>query len=233
MKMIEQETMATLIKAMIFHSSEPYITSTQIAKYFGIRHDNLLTKIRDFDRFDELVSFLKIKERKRVVNGREYPYFELDADAYAFTCLSINGKKAEDFKWAILQALKSATIEAIRHKTMAETNRLNEDWSKNRLKSKDTRALFVDKVKEFCEYAQAQRGYKYDKCPYFIKLTSLVYKSLGLKPPRSHQPRRDIFTSQELEDIENLESRLIELIDDLMADEVEYHRAYKMIKAML
>ena len=95
-----------IIKAMIFYSGEPFATSTQISKYFGMPHNDLLKKIRAFHSFDELISLGKISHRIRHIKGREYPYYELDADAFSFICLSITGKQAEAFKWSFIEAFK-------------------------------------------------------------------------------------------------------------------------------
>ena len=59
----------SITKAMLFHYGEPFATSNQIAKYFGIPHNDLLKKIRAFDSFDELISLGKISQRKRINRG--------------------------------------------------------------------------------------------------------------------------------------------------------------------
>ena len=133
-------TIENITKAMLFHSGEPFATSTQIAKYFGVDHKNLLQKIREFHSFDELISQPKIQPRNRTIRGREYPYFELDADAFVFTCMSITGKKAEALKWAFIAAYKKATVEALTARITAEANKNNELWNETRTQGKIGRA---------------------------------------------------------------------------------------------
>ncbi len=83
-------TIENITKAMLFHSGEPFATSTQIAKYFGMNHRDLLRKIRMFHSFKELISLRKIAQRIRVIKGREYPYFELNSDAFVFISFVIS-----------------------------------------------------------------------------------------------------------------------------------------------
>ncbi|MDM5264563.1 Rha family transcriptional regulator [Sulfurovum sp. XTW-4] len=205
-----------IIKTMLFHHGEPYATSNQIAKYFDIRHDDLLRKIRLFHSFDELISLRKISERNRIVRGKEYPYFELDADAFSFTCLSITGKKAESFKWAFIQAFKQATSNAISARVAIETNKANTDWIAAREQGKSTRKLLQNKIKEFCLYAEKQRGRSYSSCPYYKLITNAIYSCLGIDISKKGATPRDIYSGNIVEAIEHAELKVIELLDDIM-----------------
>ncbi len=209
-------TIERITKAMLFHSGEPFATSTQIAKNFGIRHDDLLRKIRLFHSFEELISLRKITERKRTVRGKEYPYFELDADAFAFICLSITGKKAESFKWVFIEAFKKATLEAITAKVSISANQANQNWLEARQHGKDTRELLTQKIKEFCQYAEAQRGKQYKQCPYFKHVTDAIYAFIGVEAPKGGQAPRNVYSGAVVEDIESAEFEAIKLLDEVM-----------------
>ena len=225
MKMFELTTdqleIKNIVKAMVFHSNEPYATSTQIAKYFRIDHKNLLQKIRSFHSYDELISRLKIQPRNRTRRGKEYPYYELDADAFTFTCLSFTGKKAESFKWFFIQAFKVATAEALTARVSAEANLANENYFRLRQDGKKEHRSYTDVVKILCEYAEEQRGGSYGgKCPYYRLFQSLVYKSIGIKISKSHKPSKDSLSPEALEQIENaekfLENKILGYIDFMM-----------------
>lgn len=205
-----------ITKALLFHHGEPYATSSQIAKYFDIRHDDLLRKIRSFYRFDELISLRKISERNRTARGRKYPYFELDADAFTFTCLSITGKKAEIFKWAFIQAFKQATSNAISARIAIETNRANEAWIEARDHGKYSRKLLTDKIKEFCKYAEEQRGKPYKMCPYYKHVTDAIYAYIRVSIPKEGQSPRDVYSGNIVESIEAAELLVIELLNKVM-----------------
>lgn len=224
-------TIENITKSMIFHSGEPFATSTQIAKYFGISHKNLLQKIRSFHSYDELISRLKIQPRDRMVRGKVYPYFELDADAFTFTCLSFTGKKAEAFKWSFIQAFKIATAEAITAKAKAEANLSNETYFALRQENKKLHHSFTDTVKTFCEYAEEQRGFSYGgKCPYYRLFQSLAYKSLGIKISRSHKPSKDSLSLETLEKIESTERFLANKIMGYIDFMMPYRDIYSFCK---
>jgi len=222
-------------KAMLFHSGEPFATSAQIAKYFGIRHDNLISKIRTFHSFNDLIKSLKIKELKRMYRGNEYPYYELDADAFSFICLSITGKKAEAFKWVFIEAFKRATTEAISARVTIQANRTNEAWIEARDHGKNTRKLLTDKIKEFCQYAEQQRGKPYNMCPYYKHVTDAIYAYIGVSIPKAGQSPRDVYSGDIVEAIEYAELEVIELLDEIMTSkgtrkDIKHHIASRLKK---
>lgn len=215
--LLDTLTIEKITKAMLFHQGEPYATSLQIAKHFDIRHDDLLRKIRSFHSFDELIKFRKITELKRHYRGQEFPYFELDADAFSFTCLSITGKKAEAFKWIFIEAFKKATIEAISAKVAIQCNKANEAWIEARHDGKDTRKSLSDKIKDFCNYAEEQRGESYGKnCPYFKIITDAIYNYLGIESPKGGKAPRDTLSGDKIESIERAEAVVIDLLDEII-----------------
>ena len=227
-------TIEQITKAMIFHSGEPFATSTQIAKYFGIRHDNLIQKIREFYSFDELVKSLKIKELKRTYRGQEYPYFELDADAFVFTCMSFTGEKAEAFKWVFIKAFKLMGVEALKAKITAEVNKANIEWSEARTQGKIAHRGFTDAIKEFCQYAEGQRGKPYPTnkpCPYFIHFQKLAYQKAGTNFNKGLLPKRDTLSGSELELVEVIESNIAVRVLELVDSGLHYKKIFKQVKA--
>jgi phage regulator Rha-like protein len=211
-------TIEKITKAMLFHQGEPFATSLQIAKHFSIPHNDLLKKIRAFHSFDELIKVGKISRLKRHYRGQEFPYFELDADAFSFTCLSITSKKAEAFKWAFIQAFKQATTEAISARVAIECNKANEAWIEARCDGKDTRKSLSDKIKEFCSYAEEQRGESYGKnCPYFKIITDAIYNHLNIEAPKGGKAPRDTLSGDRVEAIQRAEAVVIDLLDEVMA----------------
>lgn len=209
-------TIEHITKAMLFHQGEPFATSTQIAKHFGKPHDDLLKKIRAFRSFDNLISLGKISERNRTIKGREYVYYELDADAFAFTCMTIPGEKAEAFKWAFIEAYKKATTEAIAARACIKANDANKAWLEAREHGKDTRKALVDKIKEFCKYAEEQRGKPYDHCPYYNLITDAIYEYLDIEVPKGTNTPRDVYSGDIVEIIESTEIETINILKDIM-----------------
>ena len=226
---IDTPTIDHITKAMLFHSGEPFATSTQISKYFGINHKDLLRKIREFHSFEAMIGGGKLRSQIRVVKGREYPYFELDADAFTFICMSVTGKKAEEFKWGFIQAYKLATTEAISVRVASQTNRLNQEWIEAREHGKDTRKLLQDKIKEFCKYAEIQRGKPYKVCPYYKHITDAIYAYIRIDTPKCGKALRDVYSGDIVEAIEAAELKVIELLDEV----VESNGSRKGIKTLI
>lgn len=219
MQIIAQEhiSIEKITKSMLYHHGEPFATSTQIAKYFGIKHKNVLQKIKSFHSFNELVSRLKIQPRKRTIRGKEYPYFELDADAFAFSCLSITGKKAEAFKWVFIEAFKKSTLDATTAKVSISANKANNKWIAAREHGKDTRKLLTDKIREFCIYAENQRGTTYGGfCPYYKIVTDAIDSFVGVDSAKSGKTPRDVYSGERVEAIEIAELKVIELLEEVM-----------------
>lgn len=233
-------TIEQITKAMIFHSSEPFATSTQIAKYFGIRHDNLLQKIRAFDSYVELNKSLKIKELKRTYRGQEYPYLELDADAFAFTCLSITGKKAEAFKWVFIKAFKLMAVEALTAKIKAEVHKADQLWNEVRTHGKIVHRGYTDAIKEFCAYAEEQRGnpYSIDKngnatnklCPYYIHFQKVAYQKADINFRKGILPKRNSLGDTELERLEVIESDIAKMVLELIDSGLHYKKIFQAVK---
>lgn len=211
-------TIEKITKGMMFHGGEPYATSLDIAKHFGIEHNDLLKKIRAFHSFDSLILLGKISQRKRFSRGREYPFFELDADAFVFTCLSITGKKAETLKWAFIQAFKQAARSAISAIIAIQCNKANDLWIEARNNGKSTRKMLSEKIKEFCMYAEQQRGRPYGKdCPYFKIITDAIYDHLGIETQIGGKAPRDTLAGDRLEAIQNSETLVINFLKEIIA----------------
>ncbi len=233
-------TIEHITKAMLFHNREPFATSNQIARYFGVRHDNLLSKIRSFHSFDKLVKSLKIKELKRTYRGQKYPYFELDGDAFVFTCMSITGKNAESFKWAFIAAYKKATTEALTARITAEANSANKVWLEARTQGKMAHGNYTDAIKTFCLYAEEQRGKPYgiDKdgypvkkpCPYYIHFQRVAYQKSGVEVNKGHLPKRDSLSGAELERVEDAEYAIAEMVVKMMNAGYAYKKIFKIAR---
>ena len=231
MKIISEEhiSIEKIIKSMLYYHGEPFARSNQIAKYFGKPHNDLLKKIRSFHSYEELKRLGKISHRIRTIKGREYPYFELDADAFAFICLSITGKKAEAFKWVFIEAFKKTTLESITAKVSISANKANEKWLEARDCGKDTRKLLTDKIKEFCQYAEDQRGESYNNCPYYKLITDAIYSFIGVSAPKAGQNKRDVYSGDIVEAIETAELEVIEFLGEI----IEANGSRKGIKPLI
>lgn len=219
---------------MLFHANLPYAKSITIAKYFGMRHDNLIRKIEEFYSFDEMIGSSKLRSQTYIKIGKKYKYYELDADAFAFVCLSLTGEKAEKFKWGFIEAFKISTREALKNKIRAEIHLEDEEFMQIRNEGKVVRYDLTEAVKMMCDDAESTRGEKYKRvCPYYRHFTDLVYKYLGLEKPSGNVHRRDVFSKSQLKAIEELEVEVAEAIIVMLNDFEEYHEIYRYIKQEL
>ena len=228
----------------LVRSETVYLNATKLALQFGKTKQRLneffnsktfleyekavfkVTKNRDF-KTDE-------KGLKFSIKGK-YGGTYLHSDLVIVFLRWLNVEFAVMCDMFIKQQIQQAHAEKIEAHAIAKANKLNEEWIKARAEAVTTRNELTDAIKAFCEYAQIQRGevYKKGKCPYYIKLTTLVYKSLGIKKPKGTQTPRDVFAGATVEKIEYLEDMLINLLNSHIQQETEYHEAFKSIKELI
>lgn len=119
--------------------------------------------------------------------------------------------------------------EKISTKVAIQTNKANQEWSEVRNHGKYTRKAFTDKVKEFCKYAELQRGKPYSICPYYKLITDAIYTYLGVSISKVGQSPRDIYSGAVVEAIEAAELEVIKLIEEIM----ELNGSRKGIKPLI
>ena len=221
-----------------------YINATKLALQFGKDR-------RQLEKFFKTQSFLEYE--KALFKVIQKGDFKTDERALRF---SIKGKYGGTYlhsdlvivflRWLnvefavkcdmfIRETIQKISDEKLIANTTAEANKLNDEWLEAREKATKARNRLTDTIKLFCEYASANRAepYKENKCPYYIKLTNLVYKSLGIEKPKGAKSARDVFSGAVVEKINHLEGMLIKLIESNIQQETEYHEAYKSIKELI
>ncbi len=217
---------------MLWHQREPFAKSTDIAKYFGMRHDNLVRKIEDFYSFDEIIGSSKLRSQTRINRGKEYKVYEMDADVFAFICLSMTGEKAEKFKWAFIEAFKISTRKALENGLRVQLNKELEPFILMREDGKKVRLDFTNTMKRLCEYAEEARGSSYVKsCPFYPIYTKLIYKSLGLALPTAGAYNIRDLSVETVKAVEEREVEVAEAVNEMIDNCTEYHEIYKWIKA--
>ncbi len=100
-----------------------------------------------------------------------------------------------------------------------EANKSNLEWIEAREHGKNTRKLLQDKIKEFCQYAEHQRGRPYKQCPYYKHMTDAVYNFIGVEAPKGGKSPRDIYSGDIVEAIETTELEVIKMLDEVMDSE--------------
>ena len=221
-----------------------YINATKLALQFGKDKYQLRDyfKSNSFLEYEKAISkvgknhHFKTDERalRFSIKGR-YGGTYLHSDLVIVFLRWLNVEFAVKCDMFIKQKLQEVHNDKIISESTAEANKANDEWLLMRVESVDTRNNLTEAIKDFCEYASVNRfkPYKDNKCPYYIKLTNLVYKSLGLKKPKGAKSARDVFSGAVMEKIEYLEDMLINLLRDFIAQDREYHEAFKNIKELI
>ncbi len=218
-----------------------YVNATHLAKQFGkdrrqlekffktqnfLEYEKALFKVIQKGDFKTNEKGLKFSKKGRY--GGTY----LHSDIVIFFLRWLNVEFAVKCDMYIRQKLQEVHNDKLVADATAKANKANEVWLLMRAEAVETRNNLTDAIKEFCEYAEEQRAetYKANQCPYYIKLTNLVYKSLGLKKPKGAKVARDIFSGAIVAKVEYIEEMLINLLRDAIAYGAEYHEAFKSIK---
>ena len=230
--------------ARLFSDEVVYINATKLALQFGknrqklndffntkgyLEYENAISKVleKQYFKTDD-------KPLKYSIKGK-YGGTYLHSDLVIVFLRWLNVEFAIKCDMYIKQKIQEAHNEKIILKATQEANRANNEWVKAREHSIHIRKALSRTIKSFCEYAQLQRGeaYKNDKCPYYIRLTSLIYKALNLKQPKRGYTIRDIYNGAVVEKIEYLENILINLLEQHIETKTEYHKAFKSIKEII
>jgi hypothetical protein len=224
-----------------------YINATELAKQFGKdrRRLNDFLKSKTFLEYENAIFKVLENSHFKVRKNRTLELVKIEKGKYGGTYLHsdlvivflrwLNVDFAVKCDMYIKQQIQQIHNEKITANATAKANRANSEWIKTRETSTQTRNTLTDAIKTFCEYAELQRETKYknNKCPYYIKLTSLVYKALNIKKPKGTYILRDVFSGAIVEKIEYLEDMLTNLLKSHIEQETEYHEAFKNIKDMI
>ena len=223
---------AEIASKMLWHNREPFAKSTDIAKYFGMNHKDLLRKIEGFYSFDEMLSGVKLRHLERTVRGGTQRFYEMDADAFAFICLSMTGEKAEKFKWVFIEAFKISTRDALKNKLRVELNKEIEPFMLMRESGKKVRLDFTNTMKRLCEYAEEARGSSYgSRCPFYPMYTKLIYKTLNITVPTAGKYNVRDLSAETVKLVEERETEVADAINEMIENAEDYHEIYQWIKA--
>jgi len=221
-----------------------YLNATKLALQFGKNKQRLneFFNSKSFLEYEKAVfKVTKNRDFKTEEKGLKFSIKGKYGGTYLHSDLVIVFLRWLDVEFAVMcdmyikEQIQQAHAQKIEAHAIAKANQANEEWLKARAEAIATRNELTDATKAFCEYAQQQRGeaYKKGKCPYYIKLTALVYKALNIKKPKGTKTPRDIYSGAVVEKIEYLEVMLINLLYSHIQQGTEYHEAYKNIKELV
>lgn len=218
--------------SQLFREEVLYVNATKLAKQFGKRLDVYWKSPETKEYYGVLNTTVQrelelVKTAKGKYGGT---YIHSDAIVHFLRYLSVEFAVKCDLY--IKHKIQEAHDELITTKATIKANKANEAWTITRETGKATRRSLTDTIKMFCKYAEDSREapYKDSKCPYYLLLSKMVYDVLKLKRPKGKKPLRDIFSAPIVTEIKHMEDKLIGLINEVIVEDMEYHKAFKYIK---
>lgn len=223
------------MKNELVHSSkkEVYCDSRVIAEKFGKQHQNILRKIdnlkADLENLDTQKATPKkhtttetFKEKTHFYRGQNFRYYEMNRPAFSLFVMSFTGKKALEWKRKFNDAFY--TMERV----LLQQDNL--EWQREREQGKQIRLELTDEIKTFIEYATNQGSSQANK--YYITLTKLQYKALGLieKNEKIDKQFRNTLDTMELSSLLSAERVARKALIDGIEQGLHYKDIYQLAK---
>jgi transcriptional antiterminator Rof (Rho-off) len=215
-----------------------YVNATSLARQFGKDRRQLekFLKTKAFIEYEKaLFKVIQKSDFKTEEKGLKYSLKGKYGGTYLHNDLLIiflrwlNPEFAVNCDLYIKHKIQMAHDEKVSARASISANKANAKWIEARDHGKDTRKLFTDKVKEFCEYAEEQRGKPYKLCPYYKHITDAIYDFIRVSVPRADQSPRDVYSGDVVESIESAELEVIKLLGEI----IESNKSRKGIKPLI
>ena len=210
------------------------INITKLAKQFG-KSRNMMYKFLNSDSFKEYVKAYSNVTKKgdvKLIEKREGRYggTYVHSDVILPILRYLSPEFAVRCDLYLKHVIQQSHDEKVSARVAISVNKANQDWIEARGHGKDSRKLLTNKVKDFCGYAEQQRGRRYNKlCPYYKLITDAIYAYVGVSIPKVGQSPRDVYSGAVVEAIELAELEVIELLEDVM----EANGSRKGIKTLI
>lgn len=226
-------------KVIRFTKTGVAVHTTDIAKIFGKRHDNILRLVKSME-----TNLLNIEENSQDYfkdtsyadsKNRKYLRYEFTRKGFDLIVLSLTGEKAMQYKiWFIDEfhnkesTIKSNKQLALNHKAIPFMVELREEGKKCRKELIDSIQKFdvplgVEVGKDEAEFLRLR----------IINYTKMINKILNIKTSAG-VVARDILEGRELLRLEDVELKASRLIEKHHADKgMDYKKLYQRVKVKL
>lgn len=203
--------------SLVFYEAKKndvFTTSKDIAKGAEISHKKIKLAIRKYK--NRLEHFGKMVVRyETTFKGQKETLYDLNEQQATFLITLLkNTDKVLDFKEDLVRQFYKLK-EIVREKN-------TKDWEFQRLVNKTTRKLETDQIKIFVEYAKEHGSKHADK--YYTNFTNLANKCAQIY-------NRDFSEFKKLKNLEMVEKVINKEIERQISKKVEYHKAFRNIKA--
>lgn len=201
---------------LVFTRKDEVVTDSLIvAEYFHKNHNHVM---RDIDNLvGDLSKIGQINNFKEVdyvdEKGRTYRKYIMNRKGFSLLAMGFTGKKA--LQW------KVNYIDAFDVMEQALTERKSEQYINARKNGILTRKSETDMLKKLVEYAESQGSTHANML--YVTYTKLVNKLVGVKT-------RTDADARQLKDLETLERVILNVIDNGISKNSDYHEIYQECK---
>lgn len=203
-----------------------FCDSQVVADKFGKKHAYVTRVIQglisDFDQIKGDPESPLIQKKEGEYRGKKYIYYEMDKEFFTHLAMRFKGKKA--FEW------QGRFVKAFFQMEQALLRQANLEWQREREQGKQIRLEFTDTTKDFVDYATVQGSINAAK--YYITLTKLQYKALGLieKNEKVDPGFRNTLDTMELSSLLSAERVARKALMDGMNQKLHYKDIYQLAK---
>ena len=211
-----------LTKLITFSGDTPITNSLIVAKKFSKRHDNVISKIENLIVADK-VGLLNFKETSRMDSWNRSQKIYL-IDKKSFTVLAMRFTGDEALEWQI------KFVEAFEKMERILLHQQNISWQQARIDGKQKRIELTDAIKQLVVLAKKNGSRNANK--YYITITKMVYKQV-FDIKRVPNLFRETLSKSELYQLQLVEWKLAEWLNDAIDSCQDYHEPYQEIKMKL
>lgn len=212
---------------LIIHGVNNQITvdSRDIAKQFGRDHKNVLQTLDDLIT-DGTISRLESKPSTYSKRGKQYRSYELNEAGFLKSMPFIGGKKSREGQKRLVDEFLGLKQQLDRQAKERETLA----FQVARMSGKDARAILVDSIQAFVEYAKHQDSKNAGR--YFPNITKAVYAAMLIIEPQATEVR-ELLTAIQLSTLSTLELTAAQVLTTGMEANHPYREIFQAVKVAL
>jgi len=187
-----------------------------VADKFQKQHKHVLEKIENLIKIDEnnRLNFRPVEYKDK--KGEFRKMVVMNRRSFSILCMSFTGKKA--------------FYDAFEKMERILLHRQNVSWQQSRIEGKQSRSKLTDAIKRLVDLAKENNSKNADK--YYISITNMIYKQVfSLK--KVPDQFRDSLGKNELYQLQLVEWKIAEWLNQSIDSCLDYHEPYVEIKKKL
>ncbi len=193
-----------------------------VAEKFKKQHKNVLEKIENLIKIDEDTRLNFRLSDYKDSTGRTLKRYIMNRRSFSILCMSFTDKRS--LKW------KNDFYDAFEKMERILLNRQNISWQQARIEGKQSRVKLTDAIKRLVDLAVSHGSKNADR--YYISITNMIYKQVfDLK--KVPDEFRDSLNENELYQLQLVEWKIAEWLNESIYKCLDYHEPYREIKKRL